>query len=400
MDFEFSQEEKIFKDVARRFFENELKPIYKKIDQQSHIPKDFIKKMAEQGFLGILNSQKYGGSEASFINATIVAEEIGRSDISLATAVFYLVNTAWGYIFEKYAKEEIKEEIMPKFVKGEAFIGICSTEPIGGSDVASIKTTAIKKENHYVINGEKIYISGVREILENDGGLVTLVKTNPELKHKGISLFFLPIKGMKNVEVSYLENMGRTGISTALLRFKDSEIEEKYLLGNLNEGFYYAMEGFTLARILVAASCLGMAESVLEQGIEYIKNRIAFGKPIAKYEGIQFPLTELYTMIEASKLLVYKAAWLVDKFMKKETEWKEVVKFSAMSKMLLPQLALNTVLEVMKWHGALGYTKELGLEIGLRGVLSYYLGAEGTTNIMKIIIGREILGKEFIPYKD
>jgi Acyl-CoA dehydrogenases len=176
MDFEFSQEEKIFKDVARRFFENELKPIYKKIDQQSHIPKDFIKKMAEQGFLGILNSQKYGGSEASFINATIVAEEIGRSDISLATAVFYLVNTAWGYIFEKYAKEEIKEEIMPKFVKGEAFIGICSTEPIGGSDVASIKTTAIKKENHYVINGEKIYISGVREILENDGGLVTLVK--------------------------------------------------------------------------------------------------------------------------------------------------------------------------------------------------------------------------------
>jgi acyl-CoA dehydrogenase len=105
-------------------------------------------------------------------------------------------------------------------------------------------------------------------------------------------------------------------------------------------------------------------------------------------------------MIEASKLLVYKAAWLVDKFMKKETEWKEVVKFSAMSKMLLPQLALNTVLEVMKWHGALGYTKELGLEIGLRGVLSYYLGAEGTTNIMKIIIGREILGKEFIPYKD
>lgn len=400
MDFSYSDEEKIFIDNAREFLNKELRPISRKIDEEKRIPKEFIKKMADQGFLALLNSEKYNGGGSSMKLATFLAEEIGKNDISLATAVFYLVNTAWAYILEKYGKEEVIQEVIPKLAKGEAYVGICSTEPSGGSDVASIKTSARKANGGYVIEGEKIYISGVREILENDGGLVTIVKTEPSLRHKGISLIFLPLKKMDNFDVSYLENMGRMGISTTILRFKGSWVDGKYLLGEENKGFYYAMEGFVTARILVAASCIGAAESVLEKGIEYIKNRYAFGMPIGKFEGIQFPLADLYSKLEAVKLLVYKAAWLYDEMREKKASYSEVTKFSAMSKLLAPKLAIEIIEEVMTWLGAYGYTKEAQIEMALRGVLSYYVGAEGTMNIMRIIIAREILGRDFVPYRD
>ncbi len=400
MEFEWNEEEKIFLENAREFLKKELRPIARKIDNERVIHREFIEKMAKQGYLALLNSTKLGGAEASMKMATILAEEIGRNDISLATAVFYLVNTAWAYILEKYAKPEVAEEVIPKLAEGKAFVGICSTEPSGGSDVASIRSTAKKIDGYYVITGEKSYISGVREILENDGGLVTLVKTNPELKHRGISMIFIPLKKIENFEVSYLENMGRMGISTSIIKFKESKIEDKYLLGEEGRGFYYAMEGFVTARILVAASCIGAAESVLERGIEYIKNRTAFGIPIAKFEGIQFPLADLYSKLEAVRLLVYKASWLYDEMRKGKVDFKEVTKFSAMSKLLSPRLAIDIVEEVMTWLGAYGYTKEAEIEMALRGVFSYYVGAEGSTNIMRIILAREILGREYIPYKE
>ena len=136
MEFELSEEEKLFQETASEFLKKELKPIARKIDEEKRIPNDFIKKFASQGYLGLLNSTKYGGADANMKMATILAEEIGKNDISLATAVFYLLNTAWSYILEKYGKEEVVQEVIPRLVKGEAFVGICSTEPSGGSDVA------------------------------------------------------------------------------------------------------------------------------------------------------------------------------------------------------------------------------------------------------------------------
>jgi len=194
--------------------------------------------------------------------------------------------------------------------------------------------------------------------------------------------------------------MGRMGVSTSILKFNNLEINQKYLLGEENKGFYYAMEGFTTARIMVAASCIGAAEAVLELGIDYIKKREAFGKPIAKYEGIQFPLSDLYTKLEAAKLLVLKAAHVYDSMKKNQASKSEVAKYSAMSKLLAPQIGIEIISEVMKWLGAYGYTKDAGVEMALRGMFSYYVGAEGTPNIMRIIIAREILGREFLPYRD
>ncbi len=400
MDFELSQEEQIFVDTLSSLLEKELRPIAKDIDSNKVTTYDLFKKLGKHGFLGLLNSEKYGGANLTMKLAVLAAEQIGKNDPSLATAVLYLLDTAWSYIVEKYGKEEVVEEIIPKMARGEAFVGICSTEPTGGSDVASIRSVALKKGDNYVISGEKIYISGVKEILENDGGLVTLVKTDIEKGRRGISAIFVPLKHVKNFEYSKIENMGRMGVSTSILKFNNTEVNLRYLLGEENKGFYYAMEGFVTARILVAASCIGAAESILNYGISYIKNRVAFGMPIAKYEGIQFPLADLYSRLEASRLLIYKTAYLYDKMKENKTSMSEVTKYSAMSKLIAPQLGVEIISEVMKWLGAYGYTKEAGVEMALRGIYSYYIGAEGTPNIMRIIITRELLGREYLPYKE
>jgi acyl-CoA dehydrogenase len=225
------------------------------------------------------------------------------------------------------------------------------------------------------------------------------VKTSPELKHKGLSLCYLPVKDVQGITTSIFKQMGREGISTGTININSVEIPEHYLIGEWNRGFYYAMEGFNCARTLVAAACIGAAEKAMESGIEYIKERHIFGAPLAKFEGIQFQLAEDYTKLEAAKLLVHKAAWMLDRmYTENRFSNNEINKAVASAKLVAPTAAFDIIKDVLTWYGAYGYTREAGLERGFRGVYSYIIGAEGAQNIMKIIIGREILGKEFTPY--
>jgi len=333
------------------------------------------------------------------ITAAIAAEEIARADISMAAAVYYLVEAGWGFLMERYASERAKEEILLDVTKGKKFLGIASTEASGGSDIAAISTTMKKIDEKLVINGAKTFISGVREAAKYGGGYVTLVKTSPELGHKGLSLCYLPVKDVRGITTSIFKQMGREGISTGTINITNVEIPDYYLIGEWNSGFYYAMEGFNCARTLVAAACIGAAQKALESGIEYIKERHAFGSPLAKFEGIQFQLAEAYTKLESARLLVYKAAWMLDRmYAENRFSHKEINKAVALAKLVAPTAAFDIIKDVLTWYGAYGYTKEAGLERGLRGVASYIIGAEGAQNIMKIIISREILGKEFAPY--
>ena len=181
---------------------------------------------------------------------------------------------------------------------------------------------------------------------------------------------------------------------------KNVELPEEYLLGEVNRGFYYAMEGFSAARVLIGATCIGASEAALELGIEHIKTRKAFGRPLGSFEGIQFPLVEHHCNIDAVKLQTYRAAWVMDKMYKeKKATHHDVAIAAAISKLRAPTYAFSVFNEVADWFGAMGYTKEYPIEMGIRGVRSYSIGAEGTMNIMRIIIGRELLGKEFLPYK-
>lgn len=399
-NFSFTEEQKLFRETIREFCEKNLTARSREIDENRKIPDEIIKGMAQLGLLGMTVSPEYGGSGADFTLATIATEELARSDNSVATAVLFLVEAAWAYILDKYGTEKAKEEVLPKVTKGETFIGIGSTEPDVGSDIAALKMRAKKEGNAYVLNGEKAYISGVKEAQRLNGGYVTIAKTAPELGHKGVTLFYVPINTPGITLTAVLENMGRMGISTGGFNAENAKIPEHYVIGEVNRGFYTAMEGFTHARVLVAAACIGSAQRAIEVGMDYIKQRKAFGRPIGKFEGIQFPLADAYTKLEAARLLVYKAAWMLDEFYEKgHFTHHDVNKAVAPAKLFAGTAVFEIYKEVMLWHGAFGYTKECPLERGLRGVMSYIIGAEGSQNIMRIILGRELLGVDFIPYK-
>jgi len=400
MDFSWTEEQNIFRRTVRDFAQKKIKPKVREIDTNKKIPEEIIKEMAKLGLFAPTASKEYGGADLNWSMACIAAEELGRADISLAIPVMYLVEAAWGFIFSRYGTEKAKEKYLPKIISGKNFCGIAVTEPEGGSDILGAgKTKAEKKGKGWRLNGEKIFISGIRESSIKGGIHLTLARTDPKAAHKGFSFFAVPIKDNKNIETTLFEDMGRMGISTGGFVMNDIELPENHLIGNVNRGFYYAMEGFSAARVLIGATCVGAAEAALELGIEHIKTRKSFGRPLGSFEGIQFPLAEHYTSIDALKLQTYKAAWTMDKmYNEKKLNHKDVALAAAITKLRAPIITFKVMNEVADWLGAIGYTKEYPIEMGIRSVRSYSIGAEGTMNIMRIIIARELLGKDFLPY--
>ncbi|EMR73668.1 acyl-CoA dehydrogenase [Thermoplasmatales archaeon SCGC AB-539-N05] len=401
MDFSWTEEQELWRKTVRDFAQKKIKPHVREIDTNKKIPEEIIKDMAQLGLLAPTASKEYGGADLDWTMACIAAEELGRADISLAVPVLYLVEAAWGFIFSQYGTPEAKEEYLPKVTSGDAFCGIAVTEPEGGSDiVGAAKTMAEKKGDKWILNGDKMFISGVSESSKWGGIHLTLARTDTTAGHKGFSFFAVPLKDAPNVSTTLLEDMGRMGISTGGFAMENVELPNDHLVGEFNKGFYYVMEGFSVARVLIGATCIGAAEAALELGIDHIKTRKSFGRPIGAFEGIQFPLAEHYANIESVKLLTYRAAWIMDKMYKEgKFSHHDVALAAAMSKLRAPVHAFAVMNEVADWLGATGYTKEYPIEMGIRGVRSYSIGAEGTMNIMRIIIARELLGKEFLPYK-
>ncbi len=397
MDFSFSEDEASIQATVRRFGDEFLRPRERKIDEGDQVPREVAVEMGRIGVLAMPVPEKYGGMGASASQTELVAEEIGRADTSMATAVFFLLEAGWGYLLSKYGTEEAKQEVLPPVTRGDHFLGIASTEPSGGSDIANIHTQSWREGNEFVIRGEKAFISGAIEAREWGGGHLTITR---QKDGPGYNLLYVPTR-TAGVEVTRFKNMGRTGISTGGIHYDDVRVPAKYLLGKEGGGFPLCLQGFTVARDFVAAACVGAADRALEIGKEYIKVRSVFGKPLGQYEGIQFELADLHALLEAVRWQCRRAAWLIDQriFSGKTSHDSEVDLAVAAVKLKAPELAFDAFKKVMMWHGASGYTKEVGLEMGLRGVTSYLVGAEGGLNVMRIIMGRELLGKEFLPYR-
>jgi acyl-CoA dehydrogenase len=404
VDFAFTEEQELFRNALREWCQKSL-PLEKirEFDRNGEIPKEIIKQMADLGLLVMTAPQEHGGTGADWVTACIAGEELGYADISIAIPVFWLVESSWGFVVDRYCTEEVREAVIHPAVKGEAFIGIASTESGGGSDVAAFKSAARKEGNDWILNGEKMYISGTEEAKKLGGGYFLLARTSPappEAPHRGMTGFYLPINA-SGVEINKrFDDMGRMAISTGGFMMKNVRIPDAYRIGEVDKGFYLTMEGFDNARILIAAVCVGAARRALEIGMEYIKERKAFGRPIGKFEGIQFELADDWAQLEALRSLVYRTAWMNDKKYK-ESKFTplEVSRMIAACKLIAPHFAFDVFKHAMIWLGAYGYTKECPLEMGLRGIMSYCVGAEGATNIQRIVIARELLGKEYIPYK-
>jgi acyl-CoA dehydrogenase len=270
------------------------------------------------------------------------------------------------------------------------------TEPGGGSDVAAFKTNLMKTDDGWILNGEKTYISGTAECQEIGGGYFVSGYNDRSKGHRGMTAVYLPLDA-QGVEVTKrLDNYGRMAISTGGFKMTDVKVPEEHQIGETGRGFYLTMEGFDAARLLVSASCAGAAQRALELGVEYLKERHAFGQPLAMYQGIQFDLADMAAHHEAVKSLIYRTAWMIDQRYQNDTfSALECAKYLSMCKYLAPHLALDTFRRVMYWFGAYGYSKECPLEMGLRGIMSYCIGAEGTSNIQKIVISKETIGRDW-----
>jgi len=404
VDFSFNEEQKLFQRSLQEWCQKEL-PLEKirEMDSKGEIPKEIMKGLADMNLLLMTVPQEHGGAEVDWITACIAAEELGYADMSIAIPVLFLVETSWGFVMDKYCTEQVREEVICKAIKGDAFIGIASTESGGGSDVAAIKSIGKKEGDNWVLNGEKTYISGTEEAKKMGGGYFLLVRTAPplpEASHKGITAFYLPINA-SGIEIGKrLEEMGRMAISTGSITMENVRIPDTYRIGEEGRGFYLTMEGFDNARLLIGATCLGATQRALEIGMNYIKERRAFGSPIGKFEGIQFDLADLWAELEALRSLVYRTAWMNDeKYRNRRFTPHEVSKYISAVKLKFPPFAFKVFEHVMLWLGAWGYTKECPLEMGLRGIMSYYIGAEGTVNIQRIVIARELLGRDYVPYR-
>jgi acyl-CoA dehydrogenase len=397
MDFNLTDEEAAFQTACRKFGDKVLRTHERQIDSEGRIPPEVLRAMAELGLLAMPVPSEYGGIGASAVLTELAAEEIGRGDFSMATAVFFLLEAGWGYLLSRHGTEEAKREVLPAVCRGDAFLGIATTEPTGGSDLANMRTHSRRDGDHFVLRGEKAFVSGVEEAKRLGGGHLTLSKNSAG---SGFNLLYVPTRS-ESLTTQKFENMGRMGISTGGLTYADVRVPEKFLLGKEGKGFEYAMEGFSVARTFVSAACIGAAERALETGMAYIRERPVFGQPLGKFEGIQFELVDLWTQVEAVKLQCRRAAWLLDTYTLKgdTTHRSEVDRAVASVKLTAPPIAFECVKRVMMWFGAAGYTKDVGLELGFRGIMSYMVGAEGGLNIMRIILGRELLGKEFLPYK-
>ncbi len=391
MDFAFNDEEELFRKTVKQFCTKNLASRIKEIDEKAEIPKELFSSMAQLGLLGLNVSQEYGGLETGFVNTAIAAEEMGYADISLSTAIFpFLIGNAFAYIVDMYGTQQLKEEILPKIAGGEFLLGIAATEPQCGNDLANIKTKARVESSQYVVTGEKAYATGVAEIEERGGGFLTLAYTAPEKGYKGMTLVYVPLS-RPGIETTLYDAVGKRGSSYGGFSLTDVKVPKHFLIGEEGRGVHLALEGVSRARVLMSIAAVGAARRCVDLALDYAKQRVVFGKPIASYQGIQFQLADDCTKLEAAKLLAYKAAWLIDKAVK-----REIPTAAAMTKLWVPHVAYDVINHVLTWFGAYGYTKECNIEMALRGVLSLLSGAGGTENTMRITISRSLFGKDFV----
>ncbi len=378
MNFELSEEQRILRQAVREFCEKEIIPNAKYYDEKAIYPWDILKKAAKLGYVAPDIPEDYGGSNLDLVSCVIITEEFCRADSSVGSAI---ATASLGCPMIKYfGNDEQKEKYLPKVTSGKTPSAIAITEPDAGSDVAAMKTRAEKTDGGWIINGNKTFITN-GSISE---WVVVLAKTNFELGYRGISAFVVE-KDWEGFEARPIKKMGLNCHDTAELFFKNLFVPENNLVGTENAGFYQLMRFFNESRIGVAAAQLGMAEGAYERALNYAKQRKAFGRALIDHQAIQFKLADMFTSIEAARLLVYKAAWLVDK-------GEANPALSSAAKLYASETAVKVTYEAVQIFGGYGYSKESEVERFFRDARAGTI-YEGTSEIQRMIIARFLAGK-------
>ncbi|MCM3722599.1 acyl-CoA dehydrogenase [Solibacillus isronensis] len=378
MNLQFTDEQLMMRNMVRDFAKTEIEPFIEQMEA-SEFPRHLLTKMGELGLMGITAPAEYGGAEMDFTSYIIAIHELSK--VSAVMGVILSVHTSVGTNPILYfGNENQKKKYIPKLASGESIGAFCLTEPSAGSDAGSLKTKAVRDGDHYVVDGAKVFITNGGEA----DVYIVFASTNPEAGSRGISAFIVE-KNTPGLIIGKDERkMGLHGSSTVQLTFENMRVPAENLLGQDGDGFKIALANLDVGRIGIAAQSLGIAEAALEAATAYAKERIQFGKPIAKQQGVGFKLADMATAVEAAKLLVYRAANM-------RSEGLSCGKEASMAKLFASQTAMDTAIEAVQIFGGYGYTEDYPVERYFRDakVTQIY---EGTSEIQRIVISKHVIG--------
>ena len=383
MDFAFSPEQDELIRTLRGFARKELQPRSAHWDKSGEFPWEALRQMGELGLLGLRIPADHGGQDSDYLTFGIAMEEIARGDFA-CTYGLQLAGLA-GEILGRSGSDEAKARWLPSTARGETIVALALTEPGVGSDAANLACRAEREGDGYVITGEK---SGISLGMVAQAAIV-FARTDPAGRARGVTAFLVPLD-LPGVSRSPLRDMGTRAIGRAVLAFDRVRVPDAHRLGEEGTGFYQVMQGFDYNRVGIALACLGVAQVSLEETMAYVKERKAFGRALATFEGVSFPIAEAATQVDACRWLCYRALWLADRGQRHTKE-------SAMTKWWAPRLAVDTIHQCLLFHGHYGYTDELPFEQRMRDVIGLEIG-DGTAEVMKTVIARELMGRESRPY--
>jgi alkylation response protein AidB-like acyl-CoA dehydrogenase len=375
MDFEFTEEQKMLKDMAYRFAQAEFTPVSQECDEAEKYTPEIRKKAAENGLVGAWISEEYGGANAGILGNSLITEELSKFDMGIGLNIG-AASFGCEAIYQ-YGSEELKKRYLPPVCRGEQVSAGAFTEPNAGTDVSGYKTRAVKDGSDYVINGNKMFITNATVC----DFMVAECITNPEQKkHNSFSLIIVPADAEGVTRNKIHGKMGIRSSDTGEIAFEDVRVPQANLVGKEGNGFKQLMHFFDTTRVMVSAQALGLAEACLETSIKYVKERTAFGAPLGSFQLTQKKLTEMAIRIEALRGLVYKSAWLID-------EGRPDYMLAAMAKFFGGETAVFCANYAVELHGGYGYIEEYPVQKWYRDakILELY---EGTKEAEIMTIGR------------
>jgi butyryl-CoA dehydrogenase len=379
MDFELTDEQRLIKDTAREFTDKEIVKQTRENARNHHFDLDLVKKIAAQGYLGAIVPSEYGGAGLDYLSYGLIVEEIGRGDSAIRTVISVQTSLVCSAIL-KWGSEEQKQHYLPKLCAGEWLGCFGLTEPDTGSDAANQKTRAKKTDDGWVINGAKMWIS------MGNYARVALIfaQTDPELGYKGLACFLVDTEqdGFKPSTIEH--KMGLHASDTASIALEDVQVTEEQMLGGVGDGFKVAMSALDSGRYSVAAGCVGICQGCVEESVSYAKQREQFGRPIASFQLVQAMIADMVLKTDASRMLVWRAGWLKDLGRPNTLE-------TSVAKLHATEASLECANLAIQVHGGAGYVDDHPVERYFRDarVTTLY---EGTSQIQKLIIGREMTG--------
>ncbi len=374
----FTEEHNMLREMVREFAQNEVEPLAKEIDENGTFPQESIDKMAELGLMGIPWPEEYGGTGMDFLAQVIAIEELGK--VCPSTAATMMAHTSLGTapIF-MFGTEEQKQKYLPKLASGEMLGAFGLTEPNAGSDAGATQTRAILKGDEFVVNGQKVFCTNAGKA----GVIIFTAVLVEDGEEKGVSAFLVDA-GTNGLSMDPPEKkMGWKASDTRTVYFQDMKIPKSNVLGNPSKGFKQFLKTLTGGRITIGALSIGTAQGAYETALQYSQEREAFGKTINAFQGVSFKLADMATQIEATRHLVYHAAWKKDRNL-------PVIKEAAMAKLFASETAMKVTTEAIQVLGGYGYIKEYDVERFFRDAKVLEIG-EGTSEVQRIIISREIL---------